>query len=183
MSTNLQFNTAIFIFTAVVIIIAFALLIAYIWRLNHRIKTLQTPRYGFLGKPLFPMFVVLLLTGSLLFVNYYNKQSQVTTTGAAKNVVFDINYKNVSQSGNNVTMKFDIEPKIEKLPWGGNDQNKFDIYWTLNGPENYQYLEVGKSYNKPSGFQISILSGAYTVKTKIVFEGKTYEYSEEIYVE
>jgi len=162
---------------AVFAVISLFTIFYYISHLLSRIRRLETPKYGFLGKPLFTLVGMLVMVAGLGFFSYSFTQQQNFQIQAEKVVTAQLAAKVIESGDTTSLVEISTVPHVDGLPWGGNVSNKFDIYWNLTGAEIKEKFEFSKTLEQPSGYTTFLKRGEYTVKALIVFEGKSYSFS------
>jgi len=146
--------------------------------LIKRIRSLQTPRYGFLGKPLYTLSTIALTALVIYFVSYNFSKPGNFDVKASKTITAELITNRVSESQTESTIDFKLLPSINAKLWG-EAGSKFDIYWNVTGPTKFDMFELEKTAENLSGFQHIVKKGTYTLKIVVVFEDKTYTLTEE----
>jgi len=182
MLQNLEFTNSLVIIISVIIGLIIIGLIIYIFHLKKRIHTLKTPKYGFLGKSLYPIMVVALLVGTLYFITT-QEPKDVVTINANKNVTFDIKTDYVSAKDDKIIINLSLDVMLHGENWAlEKNTDDIDIYWDIIGPTNVSMVEIGMNKSRQSGFDIELFKGEYTIKTTIIYGDEEYEYIENIVV-
>ncbi|CAG1020563.1 hypothetical protein DOJK_00424 [Patescibacteria group bacterium] len=159
---------------AVVLIVVIVLLVVVVISQQQKIKNMQRPRYGFLGKPLYIMVLSFFTVGTLGLVYYSSTQPvQVEQTAADVEVILSINAE--PTGGALREYRLTLIPILSGIPWGANDLNKFNIYWTItNGSTSTTDVELSKSYTSPSSLVKTLQPGTNTIKATVFFDGNSY---------
>ena len=144
------------------------------------IKKLSQPKYGFLGKQLPALAATLLLLGGLAGGVYLVNQDDTTfETEASLQVNVEIKYEEISRTvsatdGSRYRYRFEAIPSIlnqvtgTQEAYGGNDGNKFDIYWDIESPtQKIAQAEINKSLNSPSSIEVTLMPGVYRVRALV----------------
>jgi hypothetical protein len=147
------------------------ILIAVIIVLARNYHKLKTPRYGFLGKPLYILLFVGLAIGTVYITQKINS-SKIPDINASQELKITIQMQTIQEMSDKVEVKFNIIPALDSLVWG--DQgDTFDIYWNLKGPEQQSFVEMGLSRDNLGGVTKTIMKGSYTLETLVVYKGKS----------
>lgn len=175
--SNLGLNNTTLIAIAVVNLVLVLGLVFYVFKQNHRIAELEIaakPKYGFLGKPLFSMFAMLLLVGGF-GVTYFASQSfpdSSVSDGTKVDLELVIEPGALTTAGREVS--FHVIPSIDGIRWGGAKVYKFDAYWTITGVKVYSEPDLDLTIDKTGGFKKVLPLGIYKVKVDVVYGGKTW---------
>jgi hypothetical protein len=133
---------------------------------NRRIKDMQKPKYGFLGKSLYAFVMLSVLVGGIGFV-YYNtttKTNEFVTVNADQS--FDANIVITQIDSYLNEYKFNAIPLVDDKEWGANGY-KFDVYWTVTGDNVVTRIELGLTKENKGGVTVQLTKGTYTIKTSI----------------
>lgn len=170
----------ILIFVILAVLLIFAILVTYIVRLQSKLKQSLTPRYGFLGKPAFPLFIVAILLTSIIVFNSNLPLQQQINIEAQKQLEVEISHRLIGavSEGTNL-VEFRAIPLVDKTIWGPSDQ-QFSFFWNIKGPVFIDQFEQNRSVSNPSGFQVELPPGNYTVKLMVVYEQESYEFINEL---
>lgn len=163
-------------------LISFISILSYINHLLRRIRSLETPKYGFLGKPLYTLVLMLVMVGGLGFFGYSFTQQQDFQISAKKVITSQIGAEVVSEQASTVTVHFSATPYINGTAWGGNDTDSFDIYWNIRGPQAIDRFEVARTRVNPGGFNTTLPKGEYTINLLIVYEGSSESFIEKVVI-
>lgn len=168
-SMNQQYT--MYIVMLVVATIAVLILLGIVLSQNNKIKSLETPSYGFLGKPLFTFGFLALsiaMAGGVFYLA--NKPAAIEETQANKTVQVKINY--VPTSSSLQTYIFNAVPYVNGTAWGNSET--FDVYWsfTNNGVETE--LESSLSQTRLGGITRKLDKGINVIKATIFYEGNSY---------
>lgn len=160
----------------VVTFVAVVILIIVVILQNRKIKDLQTPKYGFLGKTvtysvLFAVFAVG-ITFSFLYVSNRNTGSGSVSVTDGQEVSVNISYEIINPIAN--LYRFNVTPTVDKSEWA-NGKFTFDFYWTLTlGDGNARsFSEEGLSATSPGGIIQQLTSGSNKIRVALFVNGKT----------
>jgi hypothetical protein len=173
-----QLTSQILIPIIVLALIVIIVLLGISVSLYKQNKMLRTPRFGFLGKPLYVIALVIML-GGIFVVTKNIDLSGFNTINADREVTSDIQVSVISTTDSTAVVKFNLVPRVGQLEWG-NAGDEFQVYWTINGVENEAYIENIISKSNPGGFSKELRRGKYEIKTVVVFQGKSYTTSKSL---
>lgn len=175
---TLQLNGTIIILMIIGLIVLAVLIFLYVSSLLQKIKKYQQPKYGFLGKPIYPVVAMSLLLAGLVYFNFGVTEDPVVDIKASKT----INAQIVTLVGGEVdgerVVEFSAIPTVNDQPWG-NANDSFDIFWTITGPETFDRFEFDKTGIDESMFTENLLPGTYHIKVTIVYDGNSYEFEDD----
>lgn len=155
-------------------------LLLYSIHLSRQVKEYQRPKFGFLGKPLYPLLTVVVLGSSLFYLNFQFSEQKVIEIQASKNVEAEISAEIISGSDNTtVNLAFSAIPEVEDTPWG-NSEDSFDLIWKIKGVETIEMIELSRSASKPSGFTKALPRGSYNIQLVVLYQDKSYEFHKEV---
>lgn len=117
----------------IVAFVALVVLVVIVILQNRKIKTLETPRYGFLGKSLSYAFLFAMFAGGSLFLALAISNSNRTNTPSVnvtdkQDVKLKITY-NIANTAANL-YQFNVTPFVDNRAWG-TATLLFSINWTL----------------------------------------------------
>lgn len=144
---------------------------------SKRVKDLQEaarPKYGFLGKPLMAMVLLAGMFGAILVT--YNAVFAPTDSpivNADKNLTIEIQTQVIVNIDREVIVEFSALPSVEGVLWG-EQGDKFDIYWKINGPISSTQIELERSREIPSKFRRTLVKGEYLVEVEIFYGGRRF---------
>lgn len=158
-------------------LISFVAIVYLFSKLIYKIRSLEKPRYGFLGKPVYSLLAVMIMVGGLGFFSYSFTQQQDFQIQAAKTVDLDVQTKVVLSDTQQSVVEFKAIPFVDNIAWG-KSTDKFEIYWNIRGPENVDKFEFDRSRENSSQFTESLDKGSYTLRIVVVYENKSYTFNE-----
>lgn len=180
METNALQNLAqdptsmLVIFSPVLLVIGF--LFFLLIRQRRQINQLQEaakPRYGFLGKPVYTFMALAIMAGAFGITVYQTQlSSNLEEVGATKEIKVSIVYKIEESTPSGYKVAINAIPFVGQQEWGSG-QDKFDVYWRVEGPVNFTQLELDLNQNKTGGFDRVIPAGTYTVTVDVFSAGNS----------
>jgi hypothetical protein len=177
---SITINAPILIIVSIILSILIIGLIIYIISLYRKLKTYQTPRYGFLGKSLYPVLLMIVMVGTIFGINSsFLKDTGIIDIKADKNLELEIKTNVIDEINGNYVINFVAIPTLNSNEWG-EKEDKFDIIWNIDGIESYNQFEVGKSIDDQSGFLLTLPKGDYTVKIIVVHQGDVFEFVQNV---
>jgi amino acid transporter len=174
-SMNLSGNALLIsVFVGVVIVISLVTVIVVLFRQNQYLKR---PKFGFLGKPLYMIILVVVTVSTVYFIN-------TRTTGPTDitaNVEVSLNFASqiISTNKNTVSVRLNAIPIINKIEWGKLDE-PVTMYWNINGPKNYTFIEYDLTQTNKGGIIKDIEKGDYQIDLLMIYKGKSYNTSKKI---
>ncbi|MEO6728769.1 MAG: hypothetical protein ABIM99_02495 [Candidatus Dojkabacteria bacterium] len=165
-----------------VVIIVVLVLIGLVITQNRKIQDLQTPKYGFLGKPLAAFAFAAFLVGGTGFVLFVNNQQQDVSVA---NASFTIDASIIATESNPVTHEYKLVaiPLVDGKEWGENKAYKFDIFWTISNASTQTDVELGLNLENTGGITKTLTSGTNRINVRVVSSEKTIEKEIDIFVE
>jgi hypothetical protein len=173
----ISLNTPLLI---LIVLFVLSLLFAIIFLIRKlRKATIYKPKFGFLGKSLYPVVTVALLVVGLGITGLSMNENKIFELKAQKQIQADI-YSNILEQKADFTL-IDIKaiPYVDGRFWG-NTGDKFDIYWDLKGPKEYNFTELRKTNDDRSGIQTEVIPGNYKISITVVFEDSVYIFSKDV---
>jgi hypothetical protein len=167
------------LFVALGIVAVVVTLVLYIFHLKNKLNNFENPKYGFLGKNIYPLIGFITLGSIILFAFYGSVAPTPSDTQADVTVDGQINATLKSQTVALVNVNFSFTPYVSGKPWGATGDN-FDIYWDIEGKEKYTKYELSRSSVNPSNFTMSLPKDTYDVKITLVYNEKTYSFQDRI---
>jgi hypothetical protein len=155
-----------------------------VWQRN-RIKELQRPKYGFLGKPLMAIVATLVLGVGLVGGVYLTQQESVdprTSADLDVNITIEKELKGEGERVNSYIYELEAIPEVDEVPYGESTEEKFNIYWNVLGPVKISESEIGITKQNPSGIEVELKEGTYKVNVLIVYKEKSFNYSEDLVI-
>lgn len=167
-SASQQYPAFVALFAIVLIVMV--VLVGVVLIQNRRIREMQKPKFGFLGKPLNAFVVLAVMLGGLGFV-YYNtttRTNEFTDVSADSSVELSIVITQVDRA--NRIYKLNAIPIVDNIEWGGEANNySFDIRWTISNSDVYSRIEEDLSFNNRGGIELNLTKGEYTVSAITYF--------------
>lgn len=154
-------------------------LLAYVYKLTRQVKEYERPKFGFLGKPIYPLVAVAALVGGAFFVNYNLPNQSIINIEASETVDIEISKQIVFKGSDKITVRFEATPYIDTVPYGDKEES-FDIFWSIEGEDFEDMLEFNKSVDNQSGFTKDLSPGNYKINVTVVFKGKTYTFTDNL---
>lgn len=154
-------------------------LVLYIIHLKSKLNNFENPRYGFLGKNIYPLIGFITLGSIILFAFYGTVAPTPSDTQADATIDGQINSKVNSQTLAIVNVNFSFTPYVSGKPWGSSN-DEFDIYWEIDGKQRFTKHELSRSVTNPSNFNLSLPKDTYSVKINLVYNEKTYTFEDQI---
>lgn len=161
---------------AIVAIVIIVLLIVVVVYQGNKIKDLSRPKFGFLGKPLYAFFAIVVSIGGTGLLYYgLNQPTTITSTNAAEEITLSVRAEPTENDPH--IYNFNFTPIINGIAWGADPTNKFDVYWTIsNGSTVITEAEFQLNQTNIGGLTKTLKSGPVTVKVTAFFQGKNYTY-------
>jgi hypothetical protein len=169
--------------TPVLILIGFVLLaifgvIVYL-AVRLRKATHLQPKYGFLGKSLYPVVTVMLLGAGIVMAIVSINSDKIFQLKAQKQVQAEIFTNILIKDPVEYYIDLKAVPTVEGKIWGP-EGSTYDIYWTLSGKKDYKFVELSKSNEDRSGVQTYVLPGSYKISLSVIFEDNVYTFSKDV---
>lgn len=148
-----------------VAVITILVLVAVVVMQNRKIRDLQAPKFGFLGKPInAAIFIMVVLSSFSLFVYYTNNEKEVDNTVSVNdNFELQIEY---SKNNSNLYI-FKAIALVDGEEYGNSSELTFDVLWTVTGEDILSHMEVDVSLDRPSNYQVKLTPGSYTITATI----------------
>lgn len=160
----------------VVAFIALLVLVVVVVIQNRKIKTLETPRYGFLGKSLNYAFLFALFAGGSLFLALSLSNSNRTNTPSVnvsdrQDVKLKISYNPVNTAAN--LYQFNVTPFVDNKAWGTANL-LFSINWNLQLGDATTKTFPEKNLNaaNPGGITYQLTEGVNIITVSLDVNGK-----------
>ncbi len=147
---------------------------------QKKLKVATTPKFGFAGKPIYPVIATLLISLSIPLALYSVSQQTSFQQEAEENVVLNYDYKILSREGENITVEFNFIPYVDSKAWG--DKN-FDIFWEFEGKVSESKYEFNKNAENPSSVVLELPKGIYKVTLLVAFDSATEHFVKESIIE
>jgi hypothetical protein len=167
-------NPNFFIYIGISIIFVVLLIVIVIQ--HFKLKKLQRPRYGFLGKALVVFTFLGMLSGTIYLGTFLNESNQSTETiNADTEIRLTITYFEVVKP---FVYSFQVIPIIDGIQWGGGENFEFDVFWSVeNNGEVKEFVETGVSIMNPSKITINLSKGENIVTAKIFIKSRVIDES------
>lgn len=172
-------NPLILLVIAFVVMILLVTAVLYIIHLRRKLDNFETPKYGFLGKNIYPLIGFITLGSVILFASFGMLAPDVRDTKADLEVDGRISAQVKSQTLSNVTVSLGFTPYVSGRSWG-TPSDKFDIYWEFIGKQTFNKHEFDRSSNNPSSIDITLPKGNYKVKITVVYLDKTFTFNDQL---
>lgn len=182
-ATQLNMQSGTLIAIVVVNIFLFAALVTFILFQNRKINRLEEavrPKYGFLGKPLLSVLAVFLMLGGFGVTYFVSKNIPDYSVGDEYKVQLEIKTDEIEREDGIATVNFQVIPTVNGEEWGESENNKFDIFWSVKGPENFSEMESKISKISQGGFQKKLPIGTYQIRVDVVYKGFTWTTQREL---
>lgn len=157
------------------VLIVGVVLVGIIILQNKKIREMQKPKYGFLGKPLNAFILMAILFGGVGFVYYTTNNSQNNFVDVSADSELEASIIVTQVEVANRVYKFNVVPAIDSKEWGGNNIYKFDVQWTVANGEVYQAIENDISSQNLGGVTLTLKPGTYKVSATIFIDDKNEE--------
>lgn len=147
---------------AVFVVIVFLVVIVFMQQ--NKLKRLEEPRYGFLGKPIASLITAAVLGAGLIGGVYLVNQDETTfQTDAKLSVKVSYTKQLVADNGATATYQFRANPTVSGEETTNTTLKEFNVYWNFVGPQKYSKSEIHVSEQNPSNIQITLRKGTYDV--------------------
>lgn len=157
-----------------------------LWRLvaqRLELSSSQTPRQGFLNKPLMQFIAVFAISASVIGIVYLDSASKDAglITEAEKQIEIEITHKILQAGQTNSDVSLSAIPTVEGREWGEAGE-QFDIVWTVQliGGSAQNFVEQDRSSITPSEIEVTLKNGSYRITALISDEETTYTETVEI---
>lgn len=157
-----------------ILIAVIAVLVITVVSLFSKVKRLTTPKFGFLGKPLYVGVFAVMAIATVYVATSITKQ-KIDDINAQKEVKIEITTLEKTRQNGYVTVEFLATPSINGNEWGNKTTDTFDLYWSINGPEVYSQIKQGLSFTNKGVFNLEIKEGTYNITIVTIYNSKTYE--------
>ena len=144
-------------------------LVSVIISLIKKQKVLTKIRYGFGGKPLFSLLIVLALVFAIpltLYASWHSIEIR-NQAKAKKDAIISIDSK--QKDAENYSVSFMAIPTIDDVMWAG---KIYTMKWRIEGATTFEKVETGRSQEEPSYFIKELQRGTYIVK--IIIESENF---------
>jgi hypothetical protein len=166
----LKLNTETLIVLGPVVAVMIIMIVYIVWQ-KRKIAKLEyslTPKYGFLGKPLYSTLAAFVMMSAFGLTFLATQQSgNVQDVSATKKIEILLQYKVVGPQPGGYLVEFVVIPQVNSVPWGVNGQESFDVFWNVKGPVEETKAELGRTISKPSKYSVILPVGNYEVKVSV----------------
>jgi hypothetical protein len=175
---SISFNV-LFFFGIVLILFLTILTVVYKLRNKHNMKH-QTATSGFLGRSLYSMLSLAVISVGIIFGIMALNSTNVINIEAKRDITGEIYTNVLLKDGDYSYVDFKITPSVEGDVWGQSGDS-FDIYWSLEGAngESYSYIENDRTEEERSGQQKYFPQGSFDITVTVVFEEKSYTFTKQ----
>lgn len=147
-------------------------------KLEDRLK----PKYGFLGKPLYSIFGVMVLVGGFAVTYYASGNIAPVQTLADKNLEVRMQFQIGQKTEGTTPVHFSLTPIVDSSEWGTiEDEYVFDAFWTITSfvpaqDDSFKITqpEISLTRQLPGGFTKKLASGTYKIKVVLVFDDRNW---------
>lgn len=170
---------AFIIFGLIAISIIFFLSILTV-RLTKKVKELSKVRYGFGGKPIFSILIILGVTVAIPLTLYASQKSieSIKLARAERDVIIELN--KTKRGDNMYSISFMAIPTINGEAWS---TKVYSITWIVEGQVDFEKVEKDRTLQNTSYFKKDLPSGSYKVKVLVESENFKVEGTEEMILE
>lgn len=150
-------------------------LLVIIFLQNRKIKYLEKPKFGFLGKPL-SFFALMLMVGAFaggIYVSQSDSQQPAQNINANTEIELKINATVLNRTNN--TYSISIEPIINRLSWGGDETNEFDVVWTVQNKSVRTFFETGLTLTSRGGITVDLEDGENQITATVSIQNRIEE--------
>lgn len=165
------FVVLIFAFLAIALIVFLSGFSLYLFR---RVKELSKVRYGFGGKPIFSILIVVGVAIAIPLTYYASSTTvdYVKYASGEKDVVIDFIMQ--KKDTDTYSVSFVAVPTVDKEPWKG---RKYEVQWVVEGKIEFEKYETERSQEEPSYFTKELPLGTYSVTVHVT--GRNFDVSKE----
>jgi len=174
---SISLSTPVIIILAIVLLFILALIIYLSVKLRK--ATQLQPKYGFLGKSLYPLVTVVLLGVGIVMAVVAINNDKIFQLKAQKQLQAEIFTNTLVKNGPEYYIDIKAVPTVEGKIWG-KEGEKFDIYWSLRGTKDYNFVELGKSNDERSGIQEYVEPGTYKVTVTVIYQEAVYTFTKDV---
>lgn len=178
-SLRSQSNFLLILGVSISLTIVVVVLVLYVIHLKNKLNNFENPRYGFLGKSIYPMIGFIGMGMVLVFATFGVVSPDVENTQAEFQIDGKISAQVQSQSLTKVDVRLSFEPHVNGKSWG-EINDTFDIYWHITGPVSIDKTEILSSKFQPSGFNTELKKGNYTIEITVVYQGETFKFEDNL---
>ena len=167
---EISFSGWVVLFAAGLFLIAIVILVSSVFSLRRKLKLATTPKFGFAGKPIYPLLATLMISISIPLLIYSFTQDTSFVQEAEENIEIDYIYELVSEGEESSTLRFNLLPTVDGEEYG---KKSFDIFWLFEGQEVEDLYEFNRTKDDPSNILVSLKPGRYRLKILVTYENKT----------
>ncbi len=160
---------------SILMLIGFGFILFLLVKLQRKFQEIQTPQYGFLGKPLMQMGMIGLIVVGVAFSIYTTtKETKIQDISASEEISIDLMYNVIEEENGRYKTEFKITPYVNEKEWGGDDNRNFDIFVNISGEIEEGAVLYSRTRTSSATFTKNLPSGTYSINIT-VFSGETSE--------
>lgn len=167
--TFIQENTIISAIILILLLTVLILIVALVQQ-NRRYQEATTPKFGFLGKPLYTFFAFALFAGGIGFAWFVSNQGgTIGDSLAGDRITVQIDAAVINPSTRNY--QFRVTPTANGTLWG---PYTYDAYWNFENADGTTStaLENGLTKDNIGGVVKKLPSGVNKIKVNVFVEDK-----------
>lgn len=168
-----ELDTPILIIGGIILVVVVALILVVAFQ-SKKIRELERPKFGFLGKPL-SLIAFVIIAGGGIGLYYLNTQGPTEVTSINANTKIELNISYEAVAGKKNVYLFKAVPVVEDINWGGTEENNFDINWIIENSKVTTEFEYDRNKSNPSAIEIELENGTNKVKAVIYVESKAFQ--------
>lgn len=172
LKSDFNFSGLTLLLLVIVVTVSILSLVASVVVLSRRLKKATTPKFGFAGKPIYPLLAILFISVSIPLGLVAVRDQTALVQKADERVDLVLDYEIVERRESEVLVTFTMVPTINGSPWS---DKEYDIFWFFKGPTETEEFEFGRSKEDPGGILITLKKGSYDVRVLVTFEDRSEE--------
>lgn len=141
-----------------------------IYYLLNKLRAVRKPLFGFAGKNLIPTLIIMVFVICIPATTYLTINNTEIRYSAEAEKELIINVYAVEKIGTQEQVAFSAVPFIDGQIIRGRN---YDVYWTVTGSQDFEYVESGKNDLNQSYFLKLLPEGEYLVLVKVA--GDSFE--------